>query len=109
MILETVAKAKQLYDVSNDYAKARMASAKAEVSFDLILASRRKDLSKNLRSNAGIDALRLALLAENDPDVLKYYEDAKMYTAKYKGLELVRDAIKEQINVEKLELKLEIN
>ena len=93
-------KAQQLEELSKDYETHRMACAKNRLSFRLILASKMQDL-KSARSNAGIEALELLLLAEGDKEVIEYYRKWHFHENKYKALERIMEAIKESLHLEK--------
>lgn len=101
MVSDLLKLSDDLHKMSLEYAQVRNECYKNKLSLDLILASRLAQLQKEKR-NAGIDVLRLMLIATDEKEVRDYYTNWQNLEAKYKGLEKIIDAIQEKINVRKL-------
>lgn len=106
MAFEIIELADELKTWADLYAKERENASMNKMKFDLILASRLPEL-RRIKSNAGIDILRLMLLEDLNEEVTGYYTAWQASEDKYKGIERILDAIQEKINVRKLIVKTE--
>jgi hypothetical protein len=88
----------ELVDVATKCNLARQKAAHAKWTLDIILASKMSQL-RNIKTNLGYETARIMLLESNEPEVLESYKDEERYTAEYKGLEGVAEALKTQISL----------
>jgi hypothetical protein len=86
----------EIVEKSKRYAEARNLAALNKWKLDLILASKMNELRKT-RSNLGYEMARIMLLEEPNEETKKYYREEERYTAEYKGLEKIIDALHGQV------------
>lgn len=86
----------QATELANQYRVARHKAAEAKYRLDIILASKMNEFRK-VKSSIGYDMARIMLLEEGNEDIKNYYKEEEKWTADYKGLEKVLDALHGQI------------
>ena len=80
------------------YQEARRKAALAKWKLDVIQATKMKEI-REIRSSVGYDAARIMLLEYENEEIHEYYRDETRWTAEYKGLEKVIDALQSQVSL----------
>lgn len=88
----------ELLTKSKEYHDARRKAAVAKWKLDLILASKMKEF-RVIRTNLGYESARVMLLEDNNDEINQYYKEEEKWSAEYKGLEKIIDALQSQISL----------
>lgn len=88
----------ELYRLSQEYNKARQEAAKAKYKLDIILASRFEEIREK-KKNVGYESALIMLLEPGEEEVQTYYKNYTRFTAQYKGLERLIDALHSRISL----------
>lgn len=92
---------------AKEYCEFREKAAKAKIALDVLLASKYLKAFRTEKKNVGYD-MALLMLLEKEPNLQQYYDDYHTFTAKYKGLEKVLDAMHSKVSFHQSIMKYEL-